>query len=60
MLFTEGRQIRGEQRFLLELYGLLLSRLQGRLPDSGIIWHGQACQATKVRLSSELRRAAQW
>ena len=59
MLFAEGRQIRGEQRFLLELYGLLLSRLQGRLPDSGIIWHGQACQATKVRLSSELRRAAQ-
>jgi len=35
MLFAEGRQIRGEQRFLLELYGLLLSRLQGRLPDSG-------------------------
>jgi len=59
MLFAEGRQIRKEQRFLLELYGVLLSRLQGRIPDSGIIWHGQACQATKVRLSSELRRADQ-
>jgi len=59
MLFTEGRQIRREQRLLLALYGLLLSRLQGRIPDSGIIWHGQACHATKVRLSPELRRADQ-
>ena len=59
MLFAEGRQIRKEQRFLLELYGVLLSRLQGRMPDSGIIWHGQACQATKVRLPPDRRRAEQ-
>lgn len=29
------------------------------MPDSGIIWHGQACQATKVRLPPDLRRAEQ-
>ena len=50
MLYYGGRQIRREQRFMLTLYGILLSRLQGRMPDSAIIWHGQACQATKVHL----------
>ena len=59
MLCYEGRHIRREQRFMLTLYGLFLSRLQGRMPDSGIIWHGQACQATKVRLPPDLRRAEQ-
>jgi predicted RecB family nuclease len=59
MLCYGGRQIRREQRFMLTLYGIFLSRLQGRMPDSGIIWHGQACQATKVRLSPDLRRAEQ-
>jgi predicted RecB family nuclease len=59
MLCYEGHQIRREQRFMLTLYGLFLSRLQGRMPDSGILWHGQACQATKVRLPPDLRRAEQ-
>jgi predicted RecB family nuclease len=59
MLCYEGRQIRKEQRFMLALYGIFLSRLQGRMPDSGILWHGQACQATKVRLPPDLRRAEQ-
>lgn len=59
LLYYEGRHIRREQRFMLTLYGLFLSRLQGRMPDSGIIWHGQACHATKVRLPPDLRRAEQ-
>ena len=59
MLYYEGRHIRREQRFMLTLYGLFLARLQGRMPDSGIIWHGQACHATKVRLPPDLRRAEQ-
>ena len=57
MLCYEGRQIRSEQRFVLALYAIFLSRLQGRTPDNGIIWHGQACQATKVRLPPDLRKA---
>ena len=40
MLFHEGRRVVKQQRLLLELYGLLLSRLQGQMPSSGIIWHG--------------------
>jgi predicted RecB family nuclease len=59
MLCYEGRQIRSEQRFVLALYAIFLSRLQGRMPDNGIIWHGQACQATKVRLPPDLRKAEQ-
>jgi predicted RecB family nuclease len=59
MLCYEGRHVRKEQRFMLTLYGIFLSRLQGRMPDSGIIWHGQACQATKVQLPPDLRQAEQ-
>jgi hypothetical protein len=50
VLFAEGRQIRKEQRALLGVYGLLIARLQGRAPGSGIIWHGKQCQATRVPL----------
>jgi len=56
MLFHEGRKVGKEQRLLLELYGLLLSRLQGQMPPSGIIWHGKGCRTTKVRLNADLRR----
>src|SRR5262249_26685665 len=55
MLFHEGRKIGKEQRLLLELYGLLLSQTQGRLPAIGVIWHGRECRAAKVRLRPELR-----
>jgi hypothetical protein len=37
MLFYERRQIRKQQRLLLELYSLFLSNIQGRSFDSGII-----------------------
>jgi predicted RecB family nuclease len=55
MLFHEGRRVGKQQRFLLELYGLLLSRLQGQMPSSGIIWHGKECRTTRVRLNADLR-----
>jgi predicted RecB family nuclease len=38
MLFHEGRKVGKEQRLLLELYGLLLFQVQGRLPDYGVVW----------------------
>jgi predicted RecB family nuclease len=56
MLFHEGRKVGKEQRLLLELYGLLLSRLQGRMPSNGIIWHGKECRVTRVRLDRDLRK----
>ena len=43
MLFHEGRKVGKEQRLLLELYGLLLSQVQGKPPGYGILWHGKEC-----------------
>ena len=56
MLFHEGRKVGKEQRFLLEVYGLLLSQIQGRLPAYGVVWHGRECKTTKVRLSPDVRK----
>jgi hypothetical protein len=57
VLFFEGRQVRQQQRALLDVYGLLVSRLQGRAPGSGVIWHGQECRAGRVRLNPDPRKA---
>src|SRR4051794_13891793 len=47
ILFHEGRSVRREQRLLLDLYALLLSRIQRRAPGSGIVWLGEGCRASK-------------
>src|ERR1700732_3477408 len=46
VLFHEGESVRKEQKLLLEVYGLLLSRVQGRTPAYGVVWHGKECKAT--------------
>ncbi len=43
VLFHGGGSVRKEQRLLLDVCGLLLSRTQGRSPDYGIVWHGREC-----------------
>jgi predicted RecB family nuclease len=57
MLFAESRQVRKQQRALLDVYGLLLAGLQGRAPGFGTLWHGKDCRATRVRLSPDPRKA---
>jgi predicted RecB family nuclease len=57
VLFYGSESVRKEQRLLLDVYGLLLSRMQGRTPGHGIVWRGKECRATKVRLSPDLRKA---
>jgi predicted RecB family nuclease len=57
ILFHEGRCVGKQQRVLLELYGLLLSHVQGRLPTYGLMFHGQECKSTKLRLNRDLRKA---
>jgi predicted RecB family nuclease len=57
VLFHGGGSVRKEQRLALDVYGLLLSRIQGRMPGQGIVWHGRECRATRVRLSSDPRKA---
>jgi predicted RecB family nuclease len=59
VLFHDGEKVRKEQKLLLDVYGLLLSRLQGRAPGSGIVWHGKAGKATRVRLNPDPRKAEQ-
>lgn len=55
MLFHEGRRVRKEQRVLLEMLGILLSRLQGRQPEKGLVWYGSDCKTTTIRLNLDLR-----
>jgi predicted RecB family nuclease len=55
MLFHEGRKVGREQRFLLDIFGLLLSQIQGRMPADGIVWHGPQGKPTKVRLNPAMR-----
>ncbi len=57
VLFHAGRSVRQEQRLLLDVLGLLLSRVQGRAPGHGIVWHGPDGRASKVRLSPDTRKA---
>ena len=57
VLFHGGGSVRKEQRLLLDVFGLLLSRIQGRTPGHGIVWHGRERRATKVRLSPDPRTA---
>jgi predicted RecB family nuclease len=56
VLFHGGGPVRKEQRLLLELCGLLLSRIQGRAPGHGVVWHGAECRAAKVRQGTDLRK----
>ena len=51
----EGDQAHDPQRVLLDVAGVVLSRLQGRLPAGGIIWRGDKKVST-VRLSPGLKR----
>jgi predicted RecB family nuclease len=59
VLFHEGRQVKKEQRLLLEVYGMVLSSIQGRVPTYGVVWHGRQCKGTRVRLNPDHRKAEQ-
>jgi predicted RecB family nuclease len=55
ILFEAERHVHRFQRQLLEVLGLLLGEVQGRMPHWGIIYHGRDCTMTRVRLSANLR-----
>jgi predicted RecB family nuclease len=57
MLFHEGRQVKKEQKLLVDVYGLILSAIQGRAPAYGVIYHGRECKATRVKLNPDHRQA---
>jgi predicted RecB family nuclease len=56
MLFHEGGKIGKEQKLLLEVYGLLLSLIQGNLPAYGLVWQGPECKGTRIRLGTDVRK----
>jgi predicted RecB family nuclease len=53
--FSATQHIRKAQRLLLEVLGLLLSRIQGVAPGAGIIYCGPEYAAVTVRFTSDLR-----
>ena len=65
MLFHEGQKVRKEQRLLLEVYGLLLSRLQGnagqrnRLARQGVQGH-EGTAGRGLRKAERLLRELQY
>jgi predicted RecB family nuclease len=59
VLFHESRQVKKEQKRLLEVSGMLLGGLQGRAPAYGVVWHGRECKATRVKLNPDHRKTQQ-
>jgi predicted RecB family nuclease len=57
LVFHEGRQVKKEQKLLLEVLGMILSGIQGRAPAYGVIWHGRECKATRVKLNPDHQKA---
>ena len=58
ILVFEGEKIRKEHRQVLEVYALVLGRIQGVEPKSGMIIHGRGCRSTRVHFTGGLARAA--
>ena len=56
LLFHEGRRSARSRGSCWSYTAWLLSRLQGQMPPSGIIWHGKECKTTRVRLDGDLRK----
>src|SRR5436305_480585 len=50
MLFAAPMKVGKEQGLLLEIFGLLLSQVQGKSPAYGILWHGKDCTPTRIKL----------
>jgi predicted RecB family nuclease len=54
-VFQTDAEAHESQKVLLEVYAFILSRIQGRVPDTGIIWKSQGKSKT-VHLSPDLKR----
>ena len=54
ILLSGTRKVRKNDRLLLEILGLIASRIQGREPRRGVVYHGPTCLATSVGFSAGL------
>jgi predicted RecB family nuclease len=57
LLFHEGPGAREPQRVLLSVIALLVSRLQGRVPDRGVIYQSGNAATSTVRMPGRIKSA---
>ena len=57
VLFTEAKQVQQSHRYVLEVLGLLLSHVQGRVPANGVVYYGHECRTATVRFTNGLKAA---
>src|SRR5262249_12126202 len=55
VLFHEGERVRLEARLLLAILGVVLGDLQGRQPETGVVYYGPECRGMRIKLSGRLR-----
>src|ERR1700674_358038 len=55
MLLSGLSKVHKNDRILLEALGVVLGRIQGRVPTRGVVYHGPTCLATSVRFSIGLK-----
>jgi len=58
ILFSEYHQVRKPQRIILDLCAFYLTKLQGKSPTIGVVWHGKECRNKRVRLTHDYREIA--
>jgi predicted RecB family nuclease len=58
VLFHEGAKIRLEERLLLAIMGNVLGDLQGRQPETGVVYYGPECRGARIQMSERLRERA--
>ncbi|MGA2259518.1 MAG: TM0106 family RecB-like putative nuclease, partial [Thermoguttaceae bacterium] len=54
LLFQPGTKVRTEHKAVLEAFGHVLTAVQGKSPDRAVVYHGDECRATTLRLSPNL------
>jgi predicted RecB family nuclease len=57
VMFSDARRVRKSERQLLAMQAVLLSRIQGTVPSSGILYLGRDCAITTIRFGAILRTA---
>jgi predicted RecB family nuclease len=57
VMFSESRRVLKAERQLLAMFAIILSRIQGRIPSSGVLYLGRDCSLTTIRFGATLRAA---
>lgn len=57
VMFSESRRVLKAERQLLAMFAIILSRIQGKVPSSGVLYLGRDCSLTTVRFGATLRAA---